>query len=278
VRGLRLGQRGLGLHRAGKRQHRTRRERHARRERGEDRRLLDGAGGARGRGRGLERRPQALDRAGVQLRHARLVYAQLVADLLHRDVTEVVEAHQAPLAGRQRRHRVANALLDLGPLVGGVGGIGLGGHERRGQRRLVDAVEVRQRGRGLDRVDPDDGAAQALLVGADLGRQIRQRRLVAQLAAQRLARGLELAALAAHASRPRLAPERVDHRPAHAPLGEGLELDAAPLVEPMGGIDEAHDPVLHQVPDVDRVRHRRREAARESLDKREAGDNAVAFV
>ena len=50
------------------------------------------------------------------------------------------------------------------------------------------------------------------------------------------------------------------------------------LVEAVGGVDQAHDPVLHQVADVDRVRHRRGEAAREGFDKREPGDDAVAFV
>ena len=66
---------------------------------------------------------------------------------------------------------------------------------------------------------------------ADLGGEVGQRRLAAELAAQLLARGLELAPLAAHAARPGVLAQRVDHRAAHAPLGEGLELDAAVLVE-----------------------------------------------
>ena len=65
----------------------------------------------------------------------------------------------------------------------------------------------------------------------DLGGEVGQRRLAAQLAAQLLARGLELAALAANAARPGVLAQRVDHRAADAPLGEGLELDAARLVE-----------------------------------------------
>ena len=104
------------------------------------------------------------------------------------------------------------------------------------------------------------------------------RRLVAQLAPQRFARRVELAALAADAARPGVAPQRVDHRAAHAPLGEGLELDAALLVEPVRGVDQAEDAVLHEVADVDRVRHRRRHAARERFDKREAGDDAAILT
>ena len=58
------------------------------------------------------------------------------------------------------------------------------------------------------------------------GREVRQRGLVAELAAQLLAGGLELPAHAAHAAGPGIAAQRVDHGAAHAPLGEGLELDA----------------------------------------------------
>src|SRR5881392_4131597 len=54
---------------------------------------------------------------------------------------------------------------------------------------------------------------------------VRLRRFSAELAAQGLAGGVELAALAAHAARPRVAAKRIDHGAAHPPLGEGLELD-----------------------------------------------------
>ncbi len=117
-------------------------------------------------------------------------------------------------------------------------------------------------------MDADDGAAESLFVGADLRGQIRQRRLVAQLAAKRLARGLELASDAADAAGPGVAAKRVDHRAPNAPLGKGLELDAAPLVEAVGGIDQADDAVLHQVAHINGVRHRRRHAAGECFDKR----------
>ena len=226
----------------------------------------------------LESRAQPLDGARVQLRHPRFVHAQLRANLLHRHVAEVVEAHQPALALRQRGHRVANPLLHLAALVGGIGRLGLGRHERGRQRRLVEVIARRERRRRFDRVDAENGAAQALLVGSHLGGEVGQRRLVSQLAAQRLARGLELAALTADAARPRFAAQRVDHRPAHAPLGERLELDPAVLVEAVRGIDQAEHPVLNQVADVDRVRHRSGKAASQGLHEGETGNDALAFV
>ena len=100
--------------------------------------------------------------------------------------------------------------------------------------------------------------------------QVGHRRLVAQLAAQRFAGGIELAALAADAARPGVLAQRVDHRAAHAPFGEGLELDAALLVEAMGRVDQPEHAVLHQIADVDGVRHRGRHAARQRFDERQA--------
>ena len=106
--------------------------------------------------------------------------------------------------------------------------------------------------------------------------EIGHRRLVSQLAAQRFARRVELATLTADAARPRVAAQRVDHRAAHAPLGEGLELDAAVLVEPVRGVDQTDHAVLDEIADVDRVRHRRRHAARERFDKRQTrNDSAI---
>ena len=107
------------------------------------------------------------------------------------------------------------------------GGLRLGRHERRRQRRAVHVLARRQRRRRLDRVDADDRPAEARLVGADARGEVGERRLGAELAAQLLARRLELAALTAHAARPGVAAQRVDHRAAHAALGERLELDAA---------------------------------------------------
>jgi len=70
-------------------------------------------------------------------------------------------------------------------------------------------------------------------------------------------------ALPADAAWPGIFPQRVDHRPANAPLGKGLELDAAGFVKAVGGINQPDNPVLDQVADVNRLRHRRRHAARE---------------
>ncbi len=95
-----------------------------------------------------------------------------------------------------------------------------------------------------------------------------------ELAAQLLAGGLELTALAADAARPGILAQRVDHGAADPALGEGLELDAARLVEAVRGIDEADDAVLDEIADVNRVRHRGRHAAGKLLDEGNAGDDA----
>jgi hypothetical protein len=93
---------------------------------------------------------------------------------------------------------------------------------------------------------------------------------VAERAAQLLAGRLELPPDTAHSARPGVLAQGVDHRPANAPFGEGLELDPARLVEPFGGVDEADDTVLHKIAEVDRVRHGGSHAAREGLHKRQA--------
>jgi hypothetical protein len=155
--------------------------------------------------------------------------------------------------------------------------LGLGRQQRRRQRRLVGVLGGRQRRGGLDGVDADDGAAQALLVGADLRGQVGQRRLAAQLAAQRFASGLELTTLSAHATRPGVLAKGVDHGATHPPLGKGLELDAPVLIEAIGRVDEPNDAVLHQVADINRMRHGGRHPAGKSLDERQAGNDAMAL-
>ena len=99
-----------------------------------------------------------------------------------------------------------------------------------------------------------------------------------KLATQRFARRVELAPLAANAARPGVASQRVDHRAAHAPFGEGLELDAARRVEAVGSVDQAEHAVLDEVADIDRVRHRGRHASSEGLDKRKSGNDATILV
>src|SRR4051794_30059223 len=96
---------------------------------------------------------------------------------------------------------------------------------------------------------------------------------MSQFAAQRLSGGIQLATLATYPARPRILAERVDHGAANATLGKGLELDAAAFIEPVGRIDQTDDAVLHEIADIDRVRHRCRHAARQRFNERQAGDN-----
>jgi len=134
-----------------------------------------------------------------------------------------------------------------------------------------------RRGR-LDGIDANDRAAQPLLVRTHLRGQVRERRLASQLPAQRFTRRLELAALAPHTTRPGILAQRVDHRAADAPFGKRLELDAAAFIEAAGGIHEPNDPVLDEITDVNRVRHRGRNAAGELLDERNAGNDPRVFL
>jgi len=85
---------------------------------------------------------------------------------------------------------------------------------------------------------------------------------VSERGAQLLARRLQLTTHAAHAARPGILAERVDHRTPNAPLGEGLELDAARIVEAVRGVDQPDHAVLHEIAEVDRMRHRRRHSPR----------------
>ena len=115
-------------------------------------------------------------------------------------------------------------------------------------------------------------------VGSHPRSEIREGRLRAELLAKLLARRLELAALAANPARPGVPPQRVDHRAAHAPLGEGLELDASRFVVAAGGVDQADHAVLDEVVQLDRVRHRRGDAPGERLDERKTVGDAVAMT
>ena len=71
-----------------------------------------------------------------------------------------------------------------------------------------------------------------------------------------------------------VAPQRVDHGAAHAALGEGLELDAARFVEAVRRVNQPDDAVLHQIADVNGVRHGRRHAAGELFHEGDAVDDA----
>ena len=113
---------------------------------------------------------------------------------------------------------------------------------------------------------------------ADALGQIGQRRLGAELAAQLLARRFEFAAHAAHATRPGVAAQGVDHGAANAAFGEGLELDAPRLVEPVRRIDQAEHAVLDEVAQVDRMRHRRRHAPCERLHEWQARLDSILLM
>jgi len=221
-----------------------------------------------------QRVAEAADGARVQLRDTRLVDADLGANLLHRGLLVVVEADHLLLAGRQRCNRRLHPLLDVFTLERHIGTLGLGGDERRRQRRFVEVFVVGERRGGFDGVDADDRPAKALLVGADLGRQVGQRRLASELAPELLARRFQFAPLTADAARPRILAQRVDHRPPDTPLGKGLELDPTGLVEAVRGIDQADDAVLDEVPNIDGVGHRGRHTPSELLDERNAVDDA----
>jgi len=71
-----------------------------------------------------ERVTEAANGASVQLRDARLVDADLSANLLHRRLAVVVEADDLLLAGRQRGDGGTHPILGLLPLVGFVGLLG----------------------------------------------------------------------------------------------------------------------------------------------------------
>ena len=221
---------------------------------------------------------QPVNGARVQLRDAGLVDADLGPNLLHRRFAVVVETDHFAFAGRQRRDGAADPVPHFPRFVGTVGRNRLRRHERRRQRCAVDVLAGRQRRRAFDRVDPDDRLAQAGFVGPQPRGKIRERRFGAKFPAQLLARGLELPALPPDPARPGVAAEGIDHRAPHASLGERLELDAARVVIPAGRIDQADHAVLHEIAQLDRVRHRRGDAASERFDERKSRGNAVTLT
>jgi hypothetical protein len=104
-------------------------------------------------------------------------------------------------------------------------------------------------------VDANDGSRETHFIRSHTRGEVRHRRFGSQLLAQLLARGFQLTALAADAARPGILSERVDHRAAHPPLGEGFELDPPGFVIAACGVDQADHAVLHEVGQLDRVRH-----------------------
>jgi len=220
---------------------------------------------------------QAGQGAGVELRDARLVDAEGLPDLLHRGVLEVVEREQAAVAWLKATHRLAQPFPTLHrdvALVWRRWG------RRDAARRQVGVLAAAAGGgrRRLDGLDADDGAAEPLLVGAEVGREVGERGLAAGADAQRLAGGLELPADATHAAGPGVAAQGVDHGAADPALGKGLEADAPVCVVPVHGVDEADHPILHQVAHIHARRHRGGHSTCEGLDERPAGDHATLLV
>jgi len=214
----------------------------------------------------------------VQLRHPRLVDAELGANVFHGHFVVVVERDHALFARRQRRNGIAHARLHLVALVLHVGALRFGGHHHGRQLRLVHVLGARERRGRLNGVDADDGLAEPFLVGADLVGEVGERGFVAERGAQLLARGLQLAPDPADTARPGVLAQGIDHGPADAAFRERLELDPARVVEAVGGIDQADHAVLHQVAQVDRVRHGRRHAAGQCFNERNTGFNAAGFT
>ena len=242
----------------------------------------DGGTQRLGRIRALQSAPSALRRrwigARVQLRDARFVDADLGADLLHRRFGVVVERDHPALARRQRGDRGADAVADFLLFEGASGAVGSDGTSAAGSVAPstfspADSGDVDSMVVMRTMVRPSRASSEPTRCG-----QVGERRLGAELAAQLLAGGLELAALAAHAARPGVAAQRVDHRAADAALGEGLELDAARFVEAARRVDQAEHAVLHEIAELDRVRHRRGDPPREGLDEWKAGGDSFALT
>jgi hypothetical protein len=99
-----------------------------------------------------------------------------------------------------------------------------------------------------------------------------------KLPSERGARSVNLTPLAADTARPGVAPKGVDHRATDSPLGEGLELDPAALVEATGCVDEPKDPVLDEIANVDGVGHGRRHPASQGFNERQAGNDSPVLI
>ena len=228
---------------------------------------------------GAEGSPQSLHGARVQLGDARLVDPDRRPDLLHRRFRVVVHRDHFALAGGQRRRSRLGRARGL-----------------RGFRRPCPAQRARTARAPAAATTPstcsaaDSGDVCSIVLirtivrprrassDPDPGGEVGERRLGAELATELLARRLDLPALTTNAARPGVPAQRVDHRAADPPLREGLELDPARLVEAAGGIDQPQHPVLHQIVQLDRVRHRRRDTTCKGFDEWQARGNPVTLA
>jgi len=227
---------------------------------------------------GTQRLLESTDGARMQLRHTGLVDANFASDLLHRRFAVVVAADDLLFAWRQRGDGGTHADTDLLAFERDVSLFGLGWDQCLRQRRLINVIVIGDRRSGLNGLDADDRAAQPLFVRAHLCGEIRQRRLATVLAPQRFARGLKLAPLAPHTARPGVLAQGINHRAADTTLSKRLELDAAAFIEATGRVDEPDDAILHKIPNINRVRHRRGDTTGELFDKRNAGHDKRIFL
>jgi len=74
---------------------------------------------------------------------------------------------------------------------------------------------------------------------------------VAEFPTQLLARRFQFSTLPAHAARPRILAQGVDHRAPNPALGEGFKFDPARFIEAVGRVNQADDAILNQVSNID---------------------------
>jgi len=214
----------------------------------------------------------------VQLRHPRFIHAQLFADGLHRGIPEVVQRNQLLITLGKAGHGFPHPQPLFIGLVEGVGACGFRRHEHA-VRRIVVALLGRRLGRcRLDGRNAHHRALQMLFVPAQSPGEVGQRGFVSEALAERDTRGFDFAPDTADASGPGILAQRVDHGATDAALGKGLELDAPRLVKTLRGVNQSKHAILHQIADLNGVRHRRGHTASQCLDEREAGSHAVTGV
>ncbi len=169
---------------------------------------------------------------------------------------------------RERLNRRPHAGTYLELLVGGVRGVWFRRHKRGRQAALVEVLARGERRCRFDRVDANDRSTQTFFVGANPGGQIGHRWFVPELSSQRLTRCVQFSSLTPDPTRPRIAAKGIDHGTTNASLRKCFELDAAILVEATSCVDEAQYSVLHEIANVDGVRHGRSHPPGECLNER----------
>ena len=188
-----------------------------------------------------------------RLRHARLVDANRRADLFHRGLGVVIHAdHLLRLPRRQRRDRGADAVAHLpaAPRTPCPATAVPRARARAAARRDRRSRPPRWRYVEFDRVDPDHRAAEPRLVGTDARREIGERRLGTELAAQRSCSRAPLRARGADGERDaarRRGEARRSSRRARA-VRQTFRTHASRFVEAAGGVNEPQHAVRTRSP------------------------------